>query len=408
MSFKEKNKNQSIRRSSRLFSSQYTTPRHIKQRSISLPAKSKQPKTFKKQKSSSKQHKPIKSSSKTSKSNKKKSKSTRKRFSRKKRRTKTIGQGDGTKENPYKADRNVAHYETRKQNQFDEYNDETLIENRKLKKENKKAKETIDKQNKRIEDQDNVNQSMQSVLEQQELVTNQFAVALSKCLHLYQQLKKKYDVSEMEVRKLAMEYGDYLASKDNNDMVHVEVAYESNEEKDTKDVYYNFGPRKNAIRKWVGYKVKVIVLVLRLAKKVNSHNMPSVIVIILETFSPGFTKDIRIPCPNTIRYWQKHFSQDLSDMALIHKLQNKEYEYQTLTNQQDAGTVKGNTFTVACTTFKNYNDVNTNMLENETNLPIDIQNEPNDIFLRYKKKKIPIKVESNSIKKIQSHVDIIK
>eukprot|EP01084_Bolivina_argentea_P041943 77426_1 len=249
---------------------------------------------------------------------------------------------------------------------------------------------------------------MQSVLEQQELVTNQFAVALSKCLHLYQQLKKKYDVSEMEVRKLAMELGDYLASKDNNDIVHVEVAYESDDENDTKNVYYNYGPRNNAIRKWVGYTVKVIVLTLRLRKKVNPHNMPSVIVIILETFSPGLTTTIKIPCPNTIRFWQKNFAQDLSDMALINKLQNKQYEYQTLANQQDAGTVKGNTFTVACCTFKNYHYDNANMLQNETNLSIEKQSEEKDIYLRYKKEKIQIKVESDSIKKIQSHVNIIK
>eukprot|EP01084_Bolivina_argentea_P264504 448060_1 len=64
MSFNDKNKNGSKRRSSRLAQSQYKMPSCIKQRSISLPATSTQTNTSKKHKLSPTKHKPIKSSTK--------------------------------------------------------------------------------------------------------------------------------------------------------------------------------------------------------------------------------------------------------------------------------------------------------------------------------------------------------
>ncbi len=63
-----------------------------------------------------------------------------------------------------------------------------------------------------------------------------------------------------------------------------------------------YGIRENANKKYVGHSAKVIVLVVRLRKKVNPHNMPSVIMLILETYAPDIAQTINVPCSNTIRY----------------------------------------------------------------------------------------------------------
>eukprot|EP01084_Bolivina_argentea_P156994 273576_1 len=87
MSYNDKNKNESKRRSSRLAQSQYKMPSCIKQRSISLPATSTQRNTSKKHKPSTQQRKPP---------NKKKI-NRQERFGRTRRRTKSVGQGKKTK-----------------------------------------------------------------------------------------------------------------------------------------------------------------------------------------------------------------------------------------------------------------------------------------------------------------------
>eukprot|EP01084_Bolivina_argentea_P241332 405170_1 len=252
---------------------------------------------------------------------------------------------------------------------------------------------TIEKQAKQIAEDKQIKLTMQSMINTQEEVTCQVVQALDKTQILIIKLQKKVDIAESEIQKIAFEYGDYLGQKDNNELIHIEVDMidnEGNNNNQSVDVLYStktYGKQNIAIKKYERFAAKVIVLVLRLRNKINPHNMPVVIVLILECFAPDIAHTVRIPCPNTIRYWVLHYSEDLSDMSLIHKLQKKEYEYQKLTNQQDGGTIKANTFQIACVTFKNYKDNNRNILKNNLMPPVEEQSIVKEIIIKHKKKK---------------------